>query len=60
MKAEKMLYCDYCGAEVGIGVRSWREIISCGERECYRMEREAYEQEREEAHQELDERMGWP
>ena len=58
-KNEKVLYCDYCGAEVCIGIRQYREHISCGSRECNRMERDDHEQEREEAHRDLDDRMGW-
>lgn len=57
MSKEKMLHCDYCGKEIGVGVREWHERISCGERECERRVRDDYEQEREEAHERLDREM---
>ena len=59
MKQEKMLYCDYCGVEIGMGVRQWREKLSCGAKECDRAIRDEEMAEREEAHEQLDRDMGW-
>jgi len=59
MTKEKLQFCDYCGTEIGFFVRQWREMYTCGARECQRWERDQHEAEREEAHQRLDEDMGW-
>ena len=55
----KMQHCDYCGAEIGVFVKQWREVLSCGERECDRHVRDIEQQEREEAHEQLDRERGW-
>ncbi len=56
---EKTLFCDYCGDEMGIGVRGYREKLTCGKRECERWARDEEQQERQEAHDQLDADMGW-
>jgi hypothetical protein len=59
MAREKIQYCDYCGADMGVFARYHGEKNCCGERECARMEREDYEIERAEAHERLDQENGW-
>lgn len=51
--AERMLYCDYCGDELGYGQRVRGEPECCGSAECSRalreMEREYEAEVRERA-----------
>jgi hypothetical protein len=58
--AEKMHFCFYCGAELGVYDSRWADPLdNCGKRECAREARDAAIQERDEAHERLDRDMGW-
>ena len=45
----KMLYCDYCGEELGEGERWPGEYMSCGKKECEREIRYMYQSDEAEA-----------
>lgn len=53
MTRARMQHCDWCGAEVGVGVKFPGDFDHCGQKECERevraMMREAAEAERDHA-----------
>lgn len=60
MSKERMQFCWYCGAELGVYAAIPSDRDTCGKIEC---SREAYRDaldERDEAHEQLDRDMGWP
>ena len=58
MNEAKMQYCDYCGDEIGVGHRYYRDRQTCGKGECERWARDEEQAERDQAHEELDRNMG--
>jgi hypothetical protein len=59
IKTPKMQHCDFCGTEVGVFEREFRERITCGARECERWARDDEAEERRQAHEDLDHDRGW-
>lgn len=46
---KRMQHCSYCGKELGVYEKPWRERDTCGERECEREARADERAEREQA-----------
>lgn len=58
MAKERMRFCFFCGAELGV-YADYDPLDNCGSPECARAARDAAAQERQDAHEQLDRDMGW-